>query len=189
MNCGINKSNSGFFTLTKSVALIGMMGAGKTSIGQALAGLLSVSYTDSDAEIEKASRQTVQNIFANYGEKEFRRIERQVISRLLLEGPRLLSLGGGAFMDEQTRAHLKQNAVTVWLNVDEALLVKRLLKHKGRPLLQGDNVEEKIHKIFTERAPIYALADVVVSCDDGPVLENAEKVRAALQARPELQTE
>jgi shikimate kinase len=179
----MNKSNPEIFPLSAPVVLIGMMGAGKTSVGRALATLLSVPYFDSDAEIEAASRCSVSQIFADYGEAEFRRMERLVIARLLGGGVCVLSLGGGAFIDEQTRRRVKSSALSVWMKVDRKLLLDRVLRHGNRPLLKGGNPEERLDRILTEREPIYAQADMTVLCDDRPVTQNARLILDAIQKK------
>lgn len=184
----MNKSNSTFFSLPFPVALIGMMGAGKTSIGQALSQLLSVPFFDSDAEIEAAAGRTVPEIFASYGEAEFRRLERRVVSRLLNGPACLLSLGGGAFMAPDTRQELKNKAFSVWIKVEHPLLLSRVLRQGHRPLLNTEKPEEKLTALLSEREPVYALADLTVACDDRPVEENARQIIAALQALPEFRT-
>ena len=165
----MNKSNMETKPLTQPVVLLGMMGAGKTSVGRALAKILAVPFFDADKEIEAAAGRSVAAIFSEYGEAEFRRLERQVIARLLQGEAGVLSLGGGAFMDAQTRACIKDAAFSVWLKVDHALLMERVLRHGGRPLLQDGNPQEKMARLLAEREPVYAQADLTVLCDDRPV--------------------
>jgi len=184
----MNKSNIERISLTRPVVLLGMMGAGKTSVGRALAEILSVPFYDADAEIEKASGRSVASIFADYGEAEFRRLERQVIARLLQSGICVLSLGGGAFIDPQTRERINTAALSVWLKVDHALLLERVLRHGNRPLLKDGDPKEKMERLLAEREPVYAQADLVVLCDDRPVAQTARRVRDAIQAAPASQT-
>jgi len=184
----MSKSISEKISLTKPLVLIGMMGAGKTSIGQALAALLGVPFFDSDAEIEASAGCSVSQIFSDYGEREFRRMERQVIARLLKTGPCVLSLGGGAFIDPETREHVKTDALSLWIKVARETLLERVMRHDTRPLLRDENPKEKFERILSEREPIYALADLVVLCDEGPITHNAQKIMAALQAAQEPQT-
>ncbi|MFA4994407.1 MAG: shikimate kinase [Bdellovibrionales bacterium] len=178
----MNKSILNNLSLTRPVVLIGMMGAGKTSVGRALAELLSVPFFDSDEEIESETGRSVAQIFSAGGEALFRRLERQVVTRLLGGGVCVLSLGGGAFMDEQTRQQIKNKAFSVWLKVDKKILMERVLKTGSRPLLQCENPGEKVEKILVAREPVYAEADLAVRCDARPVLENAQMVMAALRA-------
>ncbi|MDR3425034.1 MAG: shikimate kinase [Alphaproteobacteria bacterium] len=180
-NYGMNKSNPEVFSLTRPVALLGMMGAGKSSVGRALADLLSVPYYDSDAEIEAAARCSVAQIFGDYGEAEFRRMERQVIARLLNSGICVLSLGGGAFIDTQTRERIKNTALSVWIKVDRELLLTRVRRHGDRPLLKNGDPEENLSRILKEREPVYAEADLTILCDDRPVGQNARRVMEAIK--------
>jgi shikimate kinase len=166
--------------LTHPVVLIGMMGAGKSSVGRALAKSLSTTFFDADVEIEAAAGRSVAQIFADYGEDEFRRLERQVISRLLGSGPCVLSLGGGAFIDEQTRERVKATALSVWLQVEHTLLLERVLRHGDRPLLKDGDPRAKMAALLALREPIYAQADVTVLCDDRPVAQTARRVREAV---------
>ena len=184
MNKSISEKNS----LTRPLVLIGMMGAGKTSIGQALASLLDAPFFDSDAEIEASAGCTVSEIFTNYGESEFRRLERQVIARLIKSGPCVLSLGGGAFVDPETRERVKTNGLSVWIKVDRGILLERVQRHDTRPLLRGENPKEKLDRLLSEREPIYALADLTVVCDEGPIAQNANKIMAAIHSAQEFQT-
>ena len=177
----MSKSNPENFSLSRPLVLIGMMGAGKTSVGRALADLLDIPFFDADTEIEAAARCSVAQIFADYGEAEFRRMEQQVIARLLQGGMCVLSVGGGAFMNEQTRARIKELALSLWLKVDREILLKRVLRNGNRPLLKGDNPKEKFERILNEREPVYALADLTVLCDDRPVMQTAKRVHEALQ--------
>ena len=176
----MNKSELENFSLTRPVVLLGMMGAGKTSVGRALAESLSVVFYDADAEIEAAAGRSVSSIFADYGEAEFRRLERQVIARLLGGGACILSLGGGAFMDEEIREKITDTGFSVWLKVEHALLLERVLRHGDRPLLKTGDPREKMMRLLAEREPIYAQADLTVLCDDRPVAQTARRVREAL---------
>lgn len=181
-NYGMNKSNDKKISLTRPVVLLGMMGAGKTSVGRALAEIMSVPFYDADTEIEKASGHSVAGIFAQYGEAEFRRLERQIIARLLQSGVCILSLGGGAFIDPQTRERIKQSALSVWLKVDHALLLERVLRHGDRPLLKEGDPKEKMERLLAEREPVYAQADLIVLCDDRPVAQTAKRVSEAISS-------
>ncbi|MFA5041421.1 MAG: shikimate kinase [Bdellovibrionales bacterium] len=184
----MNKSNFKNFSVPCPVVLIGMMGAGKTSVGQALAGLLSVPFFDSDAEIESTTGRSVSQIFSDSGETEFRRLERQAVERLLDRGPCVLSLGGGAFMDEYTRNHIKKRAFSVWLKVDKRILLNRVLHQGARPLLKGYDPAEKLEQLLIERTPVYAKADLTSLCNDRPVADNARQIMTELQAALKSQT-
>lgn len=187
-NYGMNKSKDEKFSLTRAVALIGMMGAGKTSVGRALAELVGAPFYDADVEIEAAAGCSIPDIFARYGEAEFRRLERQVVGRLLGASCCVLSLGGGAFMDAQTRARIQDNALSLWIKVEPAVLLQRVSRNANRPLLQGGDVREKLTRLLAERGPVYAQADLTVCCPDAPVFENARRLRDALQAAQVLRT-
>ncbi|MDD4617175.1 MAG: shikimate kinase [Alphaproteobacteria bacterium] len=176
----MSTSNLENFSLKKSIALLGMMGAGKTSVGRALANIVSIPFYDSDAEIEKAMGLSIPRIFAERGEPEFRRIERETVAHLLDERLCVLSLGGGAFIDAQTREEIRKKAISIWLKVDRDILLKRVMYQGNRPLLAGNNPKEKLDLILRQREPIYAQADVTVLLDDAPVYENAHKILAAL---------
>jgi shikimate kinase len=186
---GMKRSILNTFSLTKPVVLIGMMGAGKTSVGRALADLLSVPFFDSDAEIEAAAGCSVAQIFADYGEDEFRRLERQVTIRLLGGDVCVLSLGGGAFVDDETRERVKKTAFSVWIKVDRDILLKRVAHHGHRPLLKGGSPKERLEKILAERESVYAEADLTVFCDDRPVLQNAYTIMTAIQDARAFRTE
>ena len=168
--------------LSKSVVLVGMPGAGKSKIGTALAGILATDFIDADREIERAAGLTVAEIFAKHGEQEFRRLERDVIARLLKADICVLSLGGGAFINAETRANIKQTAISVWLKVGQDLLVERVERRDSRPLLQGGDKRGKIAALQAEREPLYAEADLIVECDDRPVAENARRVADSIRA-------
>lgn len=165
-------------TLSRTVALIGLMGAGKSTIGRRLAEALRAPFFDSDDEIEKAAGLTVQEIFDRHGEAEFRRGERRVIERLLAGPPAVLATGGGAFMDPSTRALMRERAITVWLRADVDVLWRRVSRRDTRPLLKRDNPRQVLTQLNAVRAPVYALADHVVDSADGP---QDEPVRAILE--------
>jgi shikimate kinase len=170
--------------LKKTVALVGMMGAGKTSIGKRLATRLEVPFADADHEIEAAADMTVAEIFAKYGEPEFRRLERSVIARLLGEKPHVLATGGGAYMDETTRAAMKSAAFTIWLKAPIDILLGRVRKRQEadqtRPLLANDDMRGTLEKLLAQRGPAYALADMVLESGDEPHALLLDKVVAAL---------
>ena len=170
--------------LKKTVALVGMMGAGKTSIGRRLAARLEVPFADADHEIELAAGMTVPEIFTKYGEPEFRRLERSVIARLLHDVPHVLATGGGAYMDETTRAAMREGAFTIWLKAPVDILLGRVRKRQGadqnRPLLANDDMRGTLEKLLSVREPTYALADMVLESADEPHTVLLDKIVAAL---------
>ncbi len=147
----------------RSVVLVGMMGAGKSSIGRRLAQRLGIGFVDADAEIEAAAGMTIAEIFANYGEPDFRSGEARVIARLLDHGQQVLATGGGAFMNAETRAGIRQKGISVWLKADFDVLMKRVKRRAtaDRPMLQGDPAQ-RIRVLMAERYPVYAEADITV---------------------------
>jgi shikimate kinase len=170
-------------TLRKTVALVGMMGAGKTSLGRRLAARLEVPFRDADHEIEAAAGLTVAEIFEKFGEPYFRDGERRVIARLLGEPPHVLATGGGAFMDAQTREAMKEKALTVWLNAPVSVLLARVKKRDTRPLLRNGDPKETLEKLLAVREPFYAQADIVLECKDESHQAPLEQILAVLQER------
>lgn len=174
--------------LHKTVALVGMMGAGKTSIGKRLAARLDVPFADADHAIEAAAGMSVAEIFAKYGEPEFRRLERSVIARMLRDPPHVLATGGGAYMDETTRAAMRDCAFTIWLKAPLDILLGRVRKrqvgenHQGqtRPLLANDDMRGTLERLLAQREPVYALADMVLESADEPHALLLDKIVAAL---------
>lgn len=169
--------------LKKTVALVGMMGAGKTAVGRALAARLQVPFVDSDAEIEKAAAMQISEIFARDGEPFFRSRETEVINRLLDGDHVILSTGGGAFLSETNRALIAQKGVAVWLKADLDLLWDRVRHKDTRPLLRTDNPYETLRALMAQREPLYARAGVAVEAEKSfTVEEMTTKVLAALRA-------
>ncbi len=165
------------------IVLIGMMGAGKSSLGVRLAEALETTFLDADAEVEKAAAMSIAEIFEKHGEAAFRDGERRVIKRLLDDGPMVLALGGGAFMDDQTRALVQQKALSVWLDVPLAELVKRVKKKPDkRPLLKGQNIEAKLTELMQTRGPVYATAALRVDVGGGTHEQAVARLLAALDA-------
>jgi shikimate kinase len=153
----------------RSVVLIGMMGVGKSSIGRRLATRLSIPFVDADSEIEKAAGMSITDIFARHGEPDFRSGEARVIARLLEGGPQVLATGGGAFMNEGTRAAIKAKGVSIWLSAAYEVLLRRISKRKNeRPMLQTENPDETLRHLLEVREPTYALADLTVQSREGP---------------------
>ena len=169
--------------LKRTVALVGMMGAGKSSVGRRLAAKLGCDFRDADAEIETAAGCTISDIFERFGEDAFREGERKVIGRLLGEAPHVLATGGGAFINEATRARIKQDAISVWLRAPVELLLARVGRRDTRPLLRNGNPREILEKLLVEREPIYAEADFAVDSEDGPHNAAVERIIAALDSR------
>lgn len=151
---------------SRSVVFVGLMGAGKTAIGRKVATMLGLRFADSDHEIESVSRMTIPELFEAYGEAEFRALEQRVILRLLENGPQVLSTGGGAFMNEQTRQAISEMGVSVWLKADLDTLFGRVSKKQNRPLLKTANPRAVLEKLMDERYPVYALSDVTVPTRD-----------------------
>jgi shikimate kinase/3-dehydroquinate synthase len=165
----------------RSVVLIGLMGAGKTSIGRRLAARLGLPFRDADAEIELAAGRTIPELFARFGEPEFRDGERRVIRRLLAGDPIVLATGGGAFMDRTTRAAVRESSVSVWLRCKLPTLVRRVASRSNRPLLANGDPSEILAKLMEARHPVYAEADVIVDCSDEPPDITTGRVLHALE--------
>jgi len=164
----------------RSIVLVGLMGAGKTSIGRRMAARLGVPFRDADAEIELAAGCSIPELFRRYGERHFRDGERRVIRRLLAGDPLVLATGGGAFMDPDTRAAIRDSAVSIWLRCRLATLVRRVATRNTRPLLQGGNPVEILGRLMEQRHPIYAEADMIVDCGEEPPDYTTSKVLQAL---------
>jgi shikimate kinase len=169
--------------LSRTVALVGMMGAGKSSVGRRLATRLGVAFKDADSEIELAAGCPIPEIFDRFGEGAFRDGERKVIARLLSDPPHVLATGGGAFIDPTTRAHLKDSAVTVWIRAPVEVLLARVQRRDNRPLLRSGNPRETLERLLGERTPVYAEAEITVESDDGPHSTAVDQILAALKAR------
>jgi shikimate kinase len=165
----------------KTIALVGLMGVGKSSIGRRLAHALELPFRDADAEVEAAAGRSIPDIFAEYGEPAFRDGERKVIARLLDEGPHVLATGGGAFMNDQTRALIKDKAVSVWLKADLEVLARRIARKSDRPLVAGKDPLEVLKAQAEVRYPVYEQADIIVETGDTPHQVAVEAILAALQ--------
>jgi shikimate kinase len=148
------------------VVVVGLMGAGKSSVGRRLAEKLGIPFVDADQEIELAAGKTISEIFADHGESYFREGERKVIARLLGNGAQVLATGGGAFLNEETRAAIQVHGVSVWLKAPLQLLMKRVMKRQGRPLLKTADPEAVMLDLMEKRYPVYSLADVTVESRD-----------------------
>ena len=166
----------------RPIVLIGMMGAGKTTVGRRLAARLGRHFVDSDEEVEKAAGMSIEDIFAAHGEADFRAGEVKVIARLLKESGIVLGTGGGAFMNAETRALIKQAAVSVWIKADFELLFQRVSRRSNRPLLKTANPRETLQKLIDARYPTYAEADITIISRDVPQDQVASEVIDAIVA-------
>lgn len=152
----------------RTLVLVGMMGAGKSSIGRKLATRLGLPFVDADAEIERAAGMSIADIFAKHGEPSFRAGEARVIARLLDGGPQVLATGGGAFMNPETRLAIASKAISIWLKAEFDVLLRRIKRRHDRPLLKTDDPAQTLKHLLEEREPIYAKADVTVHSRDVP---------------------
>lgn len=166
----------------RNLVLVGLMGAGKSAIGKLVASELGIPFIDSDHEIERVSRMTVPELFEKYGEPEFRKLENRVIKRLLRSGPRVLSTGGGAFMNDDTRASIKAAGISLWLDADLETLWERVIKRDNRPLLKTENPRQTLENLMIARYPTYAEADLAVKSRDVKKDIVAAEVIAAVAA-------
>jgi shikimate kinase len=173
----------------RSIVFVGLMGAGKTAIGRKVAALLGLPFVDSDQEIESVSRMTIPELFERYGEPEFRALEQRVIHRILESGSQVLSTGGGAFMNAQTRDWIAEHGISIWLKADIDVLFARVSKKQNRPLLKTQDPRGTLERLITERYPVYALADVTVATRDERkeviVAEVVDALSAYLASDPE----
>ncbi len=175
----------------RHVVLVGLMGAGKTSVGRRLAQKLGLPFIDSDHAIEESARMPIPEIFAQLGEAEFRSGEKKVIARLLSEPQQVIATGGGAYMDPDTRARIREQGISVWLRADLSVLMRRVAKRQNRPLLQNADPEATMRGLIEKRYPVYAEADVSVTSLEIPhdqmVLTVLEAMRSFLaETRPPL---
>ncbi len=164
------------------IVLVGMMGAGKSTVGRRLAARLRLPFVDADTEIEAAHRMSIPEIFENYGEPYFRDGEARVIARLLDEGPAVLATGGGAFMRDETRRRIHDNAISVWLKADADLIMRRVRRRADRPLLQTTDPEGTVTRLLAVREPVYQLADITICSRDVPHDKVVDDCMEALQA-------
>jgi shikimate kinase len=153
---------------TRSIVLVGLMGAGKSTVGRRLAQTLKLPFRDADHEIEAAAGMTIPDIFAIHGEEHFRDGERRVIARLLQEGPMVLATGGGAFMNDETRRSITEHGISVWLKADLDVLMRRVRKRDTRPLLRNPDPEGTMRRLMEIRHPVYALADLTIDSHEAP---------------------
>lgn len=150
----------------RNIVFVGLMGAGKSAVGRMVAQQLRVPFIDTDVEIERVSRMTISELFATYGEEEFRALETRVIKRLLRGGPKVVSTGGGAFINDNTRAHIRRGGISLWLKADLDVLWERVNKRDHRPLLKTENPKATLAALMEKRYPIYAEADVTIESRD-----------------------
>lgn len=177
--------NGGRGTSQRTIVLVGLMGAGKTSIGRRLATRLGVPFVDADAEIEAAAGESIADIFARHGEQSFRDGERRVIARLLERPAHVLATGGGAFMDAETRERIITVGTSVWLRATIETLVRRLEKNRTqRPLLAQGDLRERVQQLMDERYPTYAQADIVIDTGEGLHEPVVGAILAALKGAP-----
>ncbi|KRR20415.1 shikimate kinase [Bradyrhizobium lablabi] len=167
----------------RSIVLVGMMGAGKSTIGRRLAARLQLPFSDADTEIETAHRMTIPEIFQNYGEPYFRDGEARVIARILEGRPVVLATGGGAFMREETRNRIRDKAVSIWLKADVDIIMKRVKRRADRPLLQTEDPVGTVSRLLEAREPVYQTADLIILSRDVPHDRIVEECIDALRAR------
>lgn len=167
----------------RSLVLIGLMGAGKSAIGRRLAKRLELEFVDADKEIEAAAGKTINEIFADHGEPYFRDGERRVIARLLDGGPIVLATGGGAYMNESTRAEISEKGLSIWLKAELDILLERVSRRDTRPLLKTGDPHEIMKALMDERYPVYAGADITVESRDVPHEVIVEEIVQAVMRR------
>jgi shikimate kinase len=168
---------------TRSVVLVGMMGAGKSTIGRRLSLRLRLPFLDADTEIETAAGMSIPDIFEARGEPDFRDGEARVIARLLDSGPGVLATGGGAFMREETRNRIRDKAISIWLKADADIIMRRVKRRADRPLLQTADPEATVGRLLREREPIYQYADLTVWSRDVPHERIVDECIEALYGR------
>ena len=169
----------------RTLVLVGMMGAGKSSVGKRLAQALDLPFKDADDEIERAAGLSIPDIFTLRGEAEFREGERRVIARLLDDPPHVLATGGGAFVNDSTRALVKQKAISIWLKADPEVLARRVGRKDNRPLLRGRDPRQVMTELLAAREGAYSEADFTIESDDGPHHRTVEAILAALKGKLE----
>ncbi|WP_024509521.1 shikimate kinase [Bradyrhizobium sp. ARR65] len=164
------------------IVLVGMMGAGKSTIGRRLAARLQLPFVDADTEIEAAAGMSIPEIFEAHGEPHFRDGEARVIARLLEGGPAVLATGGGSFMREETRRRVSDKAVSIWLKADAEVIMRRVRRRADRPLLQTADPEATVTRLISEREPVYQYADLTIASRDVPHDKIVDECLAALHA-------
>jgi len=187
-NNSIQKENRNPLRLqiTKPLVLVGLMGAGKSTVGRRLANELGVPFVDSDTEISEAAECSISDIFAIYGEEIFRDLEKRVMLRLLTCGPMVIATGGGAFMTSDIRNAIKEQALSVWLRADIEVLLERVSRRNTRPLLESGDKREILTKMLQERTPIYSMADLAVDNNAGEHEKVVKAIVTLLEQRQVL---
>lgn len=170
--------------IDRPVVLVGLMGVGKSTIGRKLAQLLDLPFADADDEIEAAAQMPITEIFGQFGEENFRDGERRVIARLLDAGPSVLATGGGAFVQDETRALILRKGIAIWLDSDLPTLLERVGRKDTRPLLRGGDPAEILARLKAEREPAYAQAPIHVASDSGPHGDTVNKILRELETWP-----
>ncbi|MCB2086625.1 MAG: shikimate kinase [Sphingomonadaceae bacterium] len=166
--------------IDRPIVLVGLMGVGKSTVGRKLAALLGKRFVDADEEIEKAAQLSISEIFAEYGEAYFRDGERRVIARLITEHDGVIATGGGAFVNDETRALILERAISVWIDCSVDTLVERTGRRDTRPLLKDGDPREILTRLYEEREPAYSQANIRVPSDDGPHVETATAIIEAI---------
>lgn len=169
-------------SLRGPIVLVGMMGVGKSTVGKRLAMRLGLDFVDADEEIERAAGMSIAEIFARYGESYFRDGERRVISRLMDGAPKVIATGGGAFMQDETRALILDHALAIWLDADIDILVDRVGRREGRPLLKDKDPRKVLTELAAIRNPVYALAPIHIKSRAAPHEAAVEKILEALES-------
>lgn len=177
------KSKKAAPPLKRSVVLVGLMGAGKTTIGKRLSTALGVTFVDSDNEIIEAAGCSISDVFEMYGEQAFRELEQRVLLRLLTGAPIVIATGGGAFMNAVIRDAIREKGLSVWLKADLDVLVERVSRRDTRPLLKSGDKREILNRLMQDRYPTYAEADVVIDSSGGPHETVVQRILEALEAR------
>ncbi len=167
----------------RSIVLVGLMGCGKSSVGRRLASRLGLGFVDADEEIERVAAKSIVEIFTDHGEAYFRDGERRVIARLLSTGPQVLATGGGAFINPETRANIRERGISIWLRADLPVLMRRVSKRDTRPLLKNGDPEATMRDLMAKRYPIYADADIIIESRDVPHDVIVNEVIAALKTK------
>ena len=168
----------------RSIVLVGLMGAGKSSVGRILAERLGLPFVDADAEIERAAGSSIEDIFARDGEAVFRSGERRVIARLLTGPTAVIATGGGAFMDAETRKAVRARGISIWLKADLDTLIERTSRRGGRPLLKRGDPREILARLIAERYPVYGEADLMIETGESPAESVAESIITKLGCGP-----
>ncbi|WP_284125174.1 shikimate kinase [Parerythrobacter aestuarii] len=166
--------------IDRPIVLVGLMGVGKSTVGRRLASLIGRDFIDADEEIEDAAQMSISEIFAEFGEEYFRDGERRVIARLMEEKQGVIATGGGAFVNDETRALILDKSIAVWITADIATLVERTSRRNTRPLLKQGNPQEILTRLYNEREPFYSQAPIHVRSEDGPHMHTANRILEAI---------